>query len=135
MANLQTQLAQMIDPEVMATMLNAQLPKQIRFSSIAPVDPTLPGQATMVQQFYQVQCGDFRLDLQLFSTLSGVIVNKKEADEKTEFSLSPAAPIVPLIIFVVEPALKAGRPTQPGLQFPNDNNGQAYQLPVIVNKK
>ena len=48
MANLQTQLAQMIDPEVMATMLNAQLSKQIRFSSIAPVDPTLPGQATMV---------------------------------------------------------------------------------------
>lgn len=45
MANVQTQLAQMIDPEVMATMLDAQLPKQIRFSSIAPVDTTLQGQA------------------------------------------------------------------------------------------
>ena len=48
MANLQTQLAQMIDPEVMATMLDAQLPIQILFSSIAPVDTTLQGQATMV---------------------------------------------------------------------------------------
>lgn len=47
MANLQTQLAQMIDPEVMATMLDAQLPKQIRFSSIVPVDTTLQEQAVM----------------------------------------------------------------------------------------
>lgn len=45
MANLKTQLEQMIDPEVMATMLDAKLPKQIRFSSIAPVDTTLQGQA------------------------------------------------------------------------------------------
>ncbi|WP_283590307.1 hypothetical protein [Ligilactobacillus saerimneri] len=48
MANLQTQLAQMIDPEVMATMLDAQLPKQIRFSSIAPDETALQGQTAMV---------------------------------------------------------------------------------------
>lgn len=45
MADLTTQLAQMIDPEVMATMLQAQLPQAIRFSSIAPIDTTLQGQA------------------------------------------------------------------------------------------
>lgn len=38
-----TQLAQMIDPEVMAQMLQAQLPQAIRFSSIAPIDTTLQG--------------------------------------------------------------------------------------------
>lgn len=48
MANLQIQLAQMIDPKVMTTMLNAQLPKQIRFSSIAPDETTLQGQTAMV---------------------------------------------------------------------------------------
>ncbi|RRG08676.1 MAG: N4-gp56 family major capsid protein [Lactobacillus sp.] len=42
MADL-TQLAQMIDPEVMATMLQAQLPQSIRFTSIAPIDTTLEG--------------------------------------------------------------------------------------------
>lgn len=45
MADLTTQLAQLIDPEVMATMLQAQLPQAIRFSSIAPIDTTLQGQA------------------------------------------------------------------------------------------
>ena len=45
MADLTTQLAQLIDPEVMATMLQAQLPQAIRFSSIAPIDTTLQGRA------------------------------------------------------------------------------------------
>lgn len=45
MADLTTQLAQLIDPEVMSTMLQAQLPQAIRFSSIAPIDTTLQGQA------------------------------------------------------------------------------------------
>lgn len=45
MADLTTQLAQMIDPEVMATMLQAQLPQSVRFSAIAPIDTTLQGQA------------------------------------------------------------------------------------------
>ena len=64
MANLQTQLAQMIDPEVMATMLDAQLPKQIRFSSIAPVDyglAVLPGamrrlSSRLVVIFHVIRC-------------------------------------------------------------------------------
>lgn len=38
-----TQLAQMIDPEVMATMIQAQLPQAIRFTSIAPIDTSLEG--------------------------------------------------------------------------------------------
>lgn len=45
MANLTTQLAQMIDPEVMAQMLQAQLPQAVRFSAIAPIDTTLQGRA------------------------------------------------------------------------------------------
>ncbi|ETA75089.1 N4-gp56 family major capsid protein [Ligilactobacillus equi] len=45
MSSLTTQLAQMIDPEVMATMLQAQLPQAVRFQSIAPIDTTLQGQA------------------------------------------------------------------------------------------
>ncbi len=45
MADLTTQLAQLVDPEVMAAMLQAQLPQAIRFSSIAPIDTTLQGQA------------------------------------------------------------------------------------------
>lgn len=38
-----TVLANMIDPEVMTTMLQAQLPQQIRFTAIAPIDTTLEG--------------------------------------------------------------------------------------------
>ena len=38
-----TQLENMIDPEVMGQMVSAQLPKAIRFSAIAPVDPSLEG--------------------------------------------------------------------------------------------
>lgn len=38
-----TQMAQMIDPEVMTEMLQAQLPQAIRFQAIAPVDTTLEG--------------------------------------------------------------------------------------------
>lgn len=45
MSGLTTQLAQMIDPEVMAQMLQAQLPQAVRFSAIAPIDTTLQGQA------------------------------------------------------------------------------------------
>lgn len=45
MSDLTTQLAQMIDPEVMAQMLQAQLPQAVRFSAIAPIDTTLQGQA------------------------------------------------------------------------------------------
>ena len=35
----------MIDPEVMGQMLQAQLPQAVRFTSIAPIDTTLQGQA------------------------------------------------------------------------------------------
>lgn len=38
-----TKLANLIDPEVMGQMISAQLPKAIRFSSIAPIDTTLEG--------------------------------------------------------------------------------------------
>lgn len=38
-----TQLAQMIDPEVMAQMISAQLPRAIKFGGIAPIDTTLEG--------------------------------------------------------------------------------------------
>lgn len=39
-----TKLQNLIDPEVMAAMISAQLPKAIKFSGIAPVDSTLQGQ-------------------------------------------------------------------------------------------
>lgn len=38
-----TRLQNLIDPEVMATMISAQLPKAIKFSRIAPIDDTLQG--------------------------------------------------------------------------------------------
>ncbi|MCC2745026.1 N4-gp56 family major capsid protein [Leuconostoc lactis] len=38
-----TVLANLIDPEVMADLIEAQLPKTIKFSSIAPIDTTLVG--------------------------------------------------------------------------------------------
>lgn len=38
-----TVLANLIDPEVMADLIEAQLPKAIKFSSIAPIDTTLVG--------------------------------------------------------------------------------------------
>lgn len=44
MADLTTKLAQMVDPEVMAAMISAELPKAIKFSGIAPIDTTLEGQ-------------------------------------------------------------------------------------------
>ncbi|MFR0584264.1 hypothetical protein ACLUX0_08160 [Limosilactobacillus mucosae] len=37
MANLTTMLAQMIDPEVMGQMLQAQLPQAVHFTSTAPI--------------------------------------------------------------------------------------------------
>ncbi|MBU8598490.1 N4-gp56 family major capsid protein [Alkalihalobacillus clausii] len=39
-----TRLQNLIDPEVLAAMISAQLPKAIKFSGIAPVDSTLQGQ-------------------------------------------------------------------------------------------
>jgi N4-gp56 family major capsid protein len=39
-----TRLQNLIDPEVLAAMISAQLPKAIKFSRIAPVDSTLQGQ-------------------------------------------------------------------------------------------
>lgn len=43
MADL-TKLQNLIDPEVMAPMISAQLPKAIKFTGIAPIDNTLEGQ-------------------------------------------------------------------------------------------
>lgn len=40
-----TQLSDLVDPEVMADMISAQLPNAIKFSGIAPVDTTLEGRA------------------------------------------------------------------------------------------
>lgn len=39
-----TRLQNLIDPEVMAAMISAQLPKAIKFNRIAPIDDTLQGQ-------------------------------------------------------------------------------------------
>ena len=39
-----TKMSDLIDPEVMADMISAQLPNAIKFSGIAPVDTTLEGQ-------------------------------------------------------------------------------------------
>lgn len=44
MADVVTFLKSQVDPEVMGQMVAAQLPKAIKFSGIAPVDPTLAGQ-------------------------------------------------------------------------------------------
>lgn len=49
-----TQLEQMIDPQVLADMIGAELPKAIRFNAIAPVDTTLegrPGSTVTVPRF------------------------------------------------------------------------------------
>lgn len=43
MADMLTKLEQLIDPEVMAAMISAELPKAIKFSGIAPIDSTLVG--------------------------------------------------------------------------------------------
>ena len=53
-ADLLTQLQEMIDPEVMADMISAELPKAIKFSGIAPVDTTLtarPGSTITIPKF------------------------------------------------------------------------------------
>ncbi|MGF1918801.1 N4-gp56 family major capsid protein [Enterococcus faecalis] len=39
-----TKLENLVDPEVMAPMISAQLPKAIKFSGIAPIDTSLEGQ-------------------------------------------------------------------------------------------
>lgn len=39
-----TYLSNLIDPEVMAAMVSARLPKKIKFSPIARIDTTLVGQ-------------------------------------------------------------------------------------------
>lgn len=44
MPDVTTKLANLIDPEVMAPMISAQLPKAIKFGGIAPIDTTLEGQ-------------------------------------------------------------------------------------------
>ena len=44
MADETTKLANLVDPEVMAPMIAAQLPKAIKFTGIAPLDTTLEGQ-------------------------------------------------------------------------------------------
>ncbi|OFI48822.1 N4-gp56 family major capsid protein [Floricoccus tropicus] len=44
MANELTKLANLVDPEVLAPMISAQLPKAIKFTAIAPIDTTLEGQ-------------------------------------------------------------------------------------------
>lgn len=41
--NNTTQMANMVNPEVMADMISAELPKAIRFTAIAPVDTSLQG--------------------------------------------------------------------------------------------
>lgn len=43
MANAQTKLANLVNPEVMAAMVSAKLPKKIKFSPIAKIDSTLVG--------------------------------------------------------------------------------------------
>jgi len=43
MADETTLLANLVDPEVLAPMISAQLPKAIKFSGIAPIDTTLTG--------------------------------------------------------------------------------------------
>ena len=43
MANAQTKLANLVNPEVMAAMVSAKLPKKIKFSPIAKIDNTLVG--------------------------------------------------------------------------------------------
>lgn len=43
-SDVTTKLEDMIDPEVMADMISAQLPEAIKFSGIAPIDNTLEGQ-------------------------------------------------------------------------------------------
>lgn len=40
----QTKLANLVNPEVMADMISAKLPKKIKFSPIAKIDNTLSGQ-------------------------------------------------------------------------------------------
>ena len=40
----QTKLTNLINPEVMAPMISAKLPKKIKFSPIAKIDDTLAGQ-------------------------------------------------------------------------------------------
>ena len=45
MANAQTKLSNLVNPEVMADMISAKLPKKIKFSPIAKIDTTLVGRA------------------------------------------------------------------------------------------
>jgi len=40
-----TKLTDLVDPQVMADMISAQLPQAIKFSGVAPIDTTLEGQA------------------------------------------------------------------------------------------
>lgn len=50
----ETKLTNMIDPEVMATMISATLPNKIKFAPLATVDTTLtgrPGSTLTVPKF------------------------------------------------------------------------------------
>ena len=50
----QTKLANLVDPQVMADMVSAKLPKKIKFSPIARVDTTLvgrPGSTIVVPKY------------------------------------------------------------------------------------
>lgn len=50
----QTKLANLVDPQVMADMVSAKLPKKIKFSPIARVDTTLvgrPGSTIIVPKY------------------------------------------------------------------------------------
>ena len=56
-ADVLTKLAAMIDPEVMADMISAELPKAIKFGGIAPVDTTLaasPGSTITIPKFLYI---------------------------------------------------------------------------------
>lgn len=49
-----TKIADMIDPEVMATMVSAELPNKIKFAPLATIDTTLqgrPGSTLSVPKF------------------------------------------------------------------------------------
>jgi N4-gp56 family major capsid protein len=81
----QTKLANMINPEVMADMISAQLPNLIRFSPLANIDNTLvgrPGDTVTVPKFsYIGDAADVAegapIDLELLTTSSDTFSIKK----------------------------------------------------------
>ncbi len=83
----QTQLTNMVNPEVMADMISAELPNLIRFSPLARVDNTLsgrPGDTVTVPKFAYI--GDAKdvaegaaIDLELLTTSTETFSIKKVA--------------------------------------------------------